>query len=298
MRGLALSWGITGGGPLLVGLVFLAFVMVVTTLRNERPSTALQPVPGAPAPLYLGEGVSAERAEWALAAMQVVWDEVPRMTGLPLPASPTSVVLYRDAEQYRAQVSQWLGPGPEVERSTCLTSPDRVIYCDASSFRSRGDTIGALGQELTYQLVIGDLDRPRDVARWYRVGLAAHVGTELLAAHDGLNAAGYWGRIERRVSAALRARRYVPLELLEASEAWNDVADQDLAFGESALAVHRLAERFGMETVTRVVQRTGAEATFARAFGDEFGRSTEAFEAEFRAALLPNARRIMPRSSP
>ena len=41
MRGPALPWGITGGGPLLVGLVFLAFVMVVTTLRSERPSTVL-----------------------------------------------------------------------------------------------------------------------------------------------------------------------------------------------------------------------------------------------------------------
>src|SRR5437870_1885369 len=111
------AWSITGGGPLLVGLVFLVIVMIVTTIRSDRPTTALQQVPGAPAPLYLDAGVDVQQSGWAFDAMQIVWDEAPRLTGLPLPAAPISVVLYPNAERYQAQVWQWLRGAPEIDRS-------------------------------------------------------------------------------------------------------------------------------------------------------------------------------------
>src|SRR5436190_1214573 len=69
--------------------------------ENQVETTDLQGVPFrriglGPAPLYLADGVSLEQAPRVLEAMQLAWQRVPGLLGLPLPTQAVAVLVFRD----------------------------------------------------------------------------------------------------------------------------------------------------------------------------------------------------------
>src|SRR3954468_14552848 len=77
---------------LIVGLIATAALPAwgapgaVDLERTEVQGVPFNRVVAAPLPLYVTEGVPAEKLDWTLEAMQIAWREVPELTGLPRPS--------------------------------------------------------------------------------------------------------------------------------------------------------------------------------------------------------------------
>src|SRR3954463_9601574 len=102
MPGYRRAWT-TGARRLLLSLLGAAVAATSALPAQAAPSravleptqvrgVALNRVVGAPAPLYVGEGVPPEKVDWLVAAMTIAWQEAPQFTGLPHPT--TAIPLY------------------------------------------------------------------------------------------------------------------------------------------------------------------------------------------------------------
>jgi hypothetical protein len=137
-----------------------------------------------PAPLYAAPGVGALHTDWAQTGMQVAWQGVPQKLGEPPPDAVVSVTLFRDRQQFSFHLQQFFGLLTPPNAPACTATAvggERVIWCDASSFRSRGGAIHMLAHELTHHVVAMGLRGQSSPPRWYSEGLAEYVGIEVLA---------------------------------------------------------------------------------------------------------------------
>src|SRR5436305_141249 len=125
--------------------------------ENQVETTDLQGVPFrriglGPAPLYLADGVSLEQAPRVLEAMQLAWQRVPGLLGLPLPTQAVAVLVFRDGDQLVSQSRQLLGPVVEPA-AACFSESvgaTRAIYCPAPSLRTRPQALAVVAHELTH----------------------------------------------------------------------------------------------------------------------------------------------------
>jgi hypothetical protein len=252
------------------------------------PGVALYQVAGGPAPLYVGEGVPAHQGDWAREAMQIAWQEAPRVSGLPLPRREIPVYLFRDEEQFDTATRQLVGQAIGHGGCSAIISgaSERAIYCNASNLMSRDKMVDFVTHELTHQLIQGDLRVSREVATWYNEGLSEVVMHRVLETHGPAYAAQDQARRERLVTEAALKGNYIRLTLLTSGRQWRRATDSNVAYSEARLAVAWLVQRYGMEQAVAVVRRTDdTEGSFDQAFEAVFGMSVAEFDNRFAASL-------------
>jgi hypothetical protein len=286
---------------------FLATSVARVSAQETRDTTVISPVTarsdtqevtvsgvvfrqvaGGPAPLYLGEGVSAQHGDWAREAMQIAWQEAPRVSGLPLPKREIPVYLFRDEEQFDSSTRRLVGQAIGHGGCSAMTggASERAIYCNASGLASRDKMLDYITHELTHQLIQGDLRVSREIATWYNEGLSEVVMHRVLEDHGPNYAAQDQARREREVMQAKLQGDYLRLPGLATGAQWRRSGNNNLAYSEARLAVRTLVQTYGMEKVVSVVRSTdGSEGSFDQAFESVFGMSVAEFDNRFATSL-------------
>src|SRR5581483_1457290 len=286
-----------------LGLLFalMAAVLPPAARAQESVPTApiviegvqLRQVLEAAAPLYVTPRVSDEKMRWMRDAIAVALDEVPRITGLPLPQSRLEFYLFDDPGELRSLSGQILrSPGPRVSPecfALAMTgTPRRGIYCQADGWDSAAEALDYVAHELTHQVQQGDSAARRGLAQWFNEGLAEYVQNQVTAKHaPGYAARDRWQR-EARVASALHNDRLLRLRDLATNQRWQQAAGSGwagLIYSESSLVIKWLADTYGLPAVVDVVRQTGAPLGFDAAFQEAFGTSVDGAERAARTAL-------------
>jgi hypothetical protein len=260
--------------------------VAATTERIELQGVPLRRVNGGPAPLYLAEGVPDEQGTWALDAMRIAWQKVPRFLGLPVPSQEIPVFLFRDTEQWNDQGSRLLGVSGGHGGCSAYLAAHRVIFCNAGNLDSPDRMLDYLTHEFSHQVFQGDLRNPTELATWYSEGLAEYVMQQVLTSYVPIYAANDAAWRDGIVARAYRRGKLLQLEHLASHREFRAVKDHDLAYSQSRLAVRYLVERHGMAAAVDVIRGTTSTAgTFDRAFEAAFGLTVHELDAQLSEAL-------------
>jgi hypothetical protein len=246
----------------------------------------LRRVNGGPAPLYLAEGVPADKGTWALEAMRIAWREVPRVLDLPAPSQEVSVYLFRDTAQWSEFGARLRGSNNGHGGCTAYRGAERLIFCNAGGFDSAEEMLDYVTHEFSHQVFQGDLRSPRDLAVWYNEGLAEYVMERVLTDYAPTYAANDAARRARVVARAHSSGTLLRLETLATNREFHAVDDTTLAYSQSRLAVRWLVERHGMAAAVAVVRETtSTDGSFDRAFKAAFGLTVRDLDAQLPGAL-------------
>ncbi len=260
----------------------------------------LRQVLDAPVPLYVTASVPDQKVRWMRDAVAIALEEVPRLTGLPLPTTRLEFYLFTDPAELSMLAGQILrSPGPRLAPEcfalTQSATPRRGIYCQADTWESAAEALDYVVHEVTHQVEQGDTPQRRGLAQWYNEGLAEYVQQRVLAEYAPAYAARDRWQREGRVASALHTGRLLRLRDLSTNARWQQAAGSGWAgqiYSHSSLVIGYLADSYGLPAVVEVVRRTGHPFDFETAFEEVFGVSVAAAE---RAAAEALAADLLPR---
>ncbi|MCC6173959.1 MAG: hypothetical protein IT305_01540 [Chloroflexi bacterium] len=245
-------------------------------------------------PVYYDADVPPSAVQNVVDAIELSLAEIPRVTGLPAPSGTVTTFVLANRDRFRLAIAENRGAGAIVddvsERSNGLamwTHGEMRIFLKMPEVQSPASAAGFVSHELAH-LTVAQTARFRPMTQWLNEGYAEIVRYEVVRA-DFPDAAEMLDRYHHLGLASGIQRIGGPLpwpDLVTSSRfsGWTRRGYGQTAYGQSALMVQVLLDRYGADSIPNVFRAIGQGASPTDAFVGVFGSFASLVDA-FDAAV-------------
>jgi hypothetical protein len=278
--------------------VLLASTPTMVTHATDAPTADTPNVGGvhliettaASWPVYYDPRVPPSAIQNVVAAIELSVREIPRVTGLPSPSGTVVTYVLADRDQFRTAIAEHRGlivdeVSDKANGYAMWRNGEMRIFLKMPEVGSPANAAGFVSHELAH-VTFAEVAGFRPMTHWLNEGYAEIVRHEVVKA-DFPDAAEMLASLHTLglASGIQVTGAALPWPSLVTSQRFSDLTRAgfgQMAYGQSALLVRLLLDRYGQSSVPDVFWAIGRGASPTAAFGEAFGAfgpHGEAFDA-------------------
>jgi hypothetical protein len=250
----------------------------------------LQATTAAGWPVYYDPDVPATAVQNVVAAIELSIAEIPRVTGLPAPSGTVTTYILANRDRFRLAIAENRGSivdevSDKGNGLSMWTDGNMRVFLKMPEVESPASAAGFVTHELAH-LTVAQTARFRPMTQWLNEGYAEIVRYQVVQADfpdaaemlDQLHVLGLASGLQRNGGLLpwpdlVNSTRFIFRTRLGYGQ---------MAYGQSALMVQLLLDRYGADSIPNVFRAIGRGASPTEAFGEVFGAFGplgEAFDA-------------------